>query len=121
MNTPLPRYITEQLVMHAKLGAPYEICGFIVLLGPSGLFGNAHRHWICAIRNVHKEPEHHWEMDPGEQVKAFAEHEVIGVYHSHPTGPPQPSAADRKFADHRLRQFIVTTDGVHEWSTDGND
>lgn len=94
--------------MGAKLGAPFETCGFIVNT-PGGF-------WVHPVKNVHPNPEHNFEMDPEEQARAFHELNIVGVYHSHPSGPPQPSAADRKFATPGLRQFIVTTDGVYEWS-----
>lgn len=98
----------------AAAAHPRECCGI--------LFGKGNR--IDAIRpaaNVHPQPERHFEIDPQALVDAFrAERaggpQVVGYYHSHPSGPPEPSATDRALAAHDGRVWaIVALDEIGFW------
>jgi proteasome lid subunit RPN8/RPN11 len=107
------------LVCIAKREATREVCG-LVLEWDGELVQRS-------IKNVSPIPQHRFEMDPEELVAAYREAEmfgakVIGVYHSHPRGPAQPSKVDKQYATLHpdLRQWIVTTEGVYEWSSDGD-
>ena len=82
---------------HAAAALPQEACG--ILLGEGGR--------ITAARpaaNVHPSPATHFEIDPQALIDAHraarrtGAPEVIGYYHSHPTGPAAPSATDRACA-----------------------
>lgn len=114
--------LEADLISWAKQEYPKEMCGFIMQPGED------EDSWcMWPIDNISKNPEHRFEMDPEEIIEAYTEAQkygvkVIGVFHSHPTGPPQPSDMDRQYATlhGHLRQWIVTLDGVHEWSSDGN-
>jgi proteasome lid subunit RPN8/RPN11 len=47
--------------------------------------------------------------------------EVVGYYHSHPAGPPRPSAFDRERAWPELSYLIVTPAGeAHSWRLGGD-
>lgn len=100
----MPPDIEDILVKMCVATAPREMCGFI----------NADWETI-PITNVHKDPTHHFQMAEKELIAAFTHENLIGMYHSHPCGPPQPSEADRKYAPPKLRYWIVTPDGVYEW------
>lgn len=108
-----------ELVYLARHGDPHEVCGLILEWDGEMV----HR----SIQNVSAVPQHRFEMDPDGLVAAYKEADlfdakVIGVYHSHPRGPAEPSKVDRDYAalHPNLRQWIVTTEGVFEWSNDGN-
>lgn len=98
----------------AAAAHPRECCGI--------LFGKGNR--IGAFRpaaNVHPQPERHFEIDPQALVDAFrAERaggpQVVGYYHSHPSGPPEPSATDRTLAAHDGRVWaIIALDEIRFW------
>lgn len=80
----------------AAAAHPHEACG--ILLGE----GNR----ITAARpaaNVHPTPATHFEIDPRALIDAHRAAraggaEVVGYFHSHPTGPAAPSATDRACA-----------------------
>lgn len=55
------------------------------------------------VENVASNPRDRYELDAGEQATAMREMEargesVVGFYHSHPRGPPEPSATDARLA-----------------------
>lgn len=80
------------MLAQALAGLPEEVCG---LLG--GIDGRAYTR--RALRNVATTPHVRYEIDPAEQIAVMLEFEasgweLVGVYHSHPLGPAQPSATD---------------------------
>lgn len=95
----------------ANEGFPNEICGFIMRQRTGGSW------YFQPCKNIHKNPEHYFEIDPEDLVKIYDKEEcIIGMYHSHPNGPEGPSSADRKYApDNGIRYFIVTRTHVHEY------
>jgi len=80
----------------AVKAVPEEACG--LLLGRGNQIDG-----IQPARNVHPEPETHFEIDPQVLIDAHRAlrtggSEIVGYYHSHPKGPPAPSATDRAMA-----------------------
>ena len=81
---------------HAARAAPDECCG--LLLGHDGRIDEAR-----PAANVHPEPRIRFTIDPQALIDAHraARGEgpaLLGYYHSHPHGPPAPSATDRAMA-----------------------
>lgn len=94
---------------------PQEACG--LLLGRAGRIARA-----VPAANVHASPERHFEIDPRALIAAHkAERaggeELIGYYHSHPTGHPLPSATDCEHSgDGRI--WAIAAGGVVHWYRD---
>ncbi len=69
-------------------------------------------------RNVHPTPQTHFEIDPQALIdahraaRAGTGPQVLGYFHSHPAGPPAPSATDRASAsgDGRVWAIIAGRD-----------
>lgn len=105
MELEVTRAVLERLRAEAAAAHPRECCGV--------LHGRGRR--IDAIRpaaNVHPSPETRFAIDPQALVDAFrAERaggpQVLGYYHSHPSGPPEPSATDRAMAAHDGRAWVI--------------
>ncbi len=81
----------QQMLAHVQRHAPEEACG---LLGGTG----ARVAQVYLVENVLHSPVA-YEMDPTQQVEAMialeaAGLDLCGIFHSHPTGPPVPSATD---------------------------
>jgi desampylase len=117
MALELSRAVHDALLAEARCAAPEEACG--ILLGQGGRI-NA----VIPARNVHAQPETHFEIDPRALIAAWkAEREggpvVAGFYHSHPNGLAEPSMTDRAQAVGDGRVWaIVAAGGVSFWRDD---
>lgn len=88
--------VLEGLLAEARAAHPRECCG--LLFGTDGAI-TAHR----PTRNVHPTPHTHFEIDPQALIDAHRAMRsgglgLVGYYHSHPAGPPDPSPTDRSLA-----------------------
>jgi proteasome lid subunit RPN8/RPN11 len=111
--------VTSQALAAMRAAAvaahPREACG--ILLGEGGRITAAHE-----TANVHPAPETHFEVDPQALVDAHraarreCAPQVVGYFHSHPSGPASPSATDRASAsgDGRVWAIIAGND-VQFW------
>lgn len=93
MTLQVSSAVIAELLAAAHAAYPVEACG--LLLGEGDAIAKARR---CS--NVHPQPETHFEIDPQALIDAHRAAraggpEVIGYWHSHPVGPPEPSATDR--------------------------
>ncbi len=82
-----------QMFSHVKRESPQEACGLVAGVHNSSLE-------VFPITNVLKSV-HRYRMDPQEQINALIQIEqnkmdLIGIYHSHPKGPENPSVTDLK-------------------------
>lgn len=122
----LTRAAYDAVVDAALDGRPEEVCG--VLAG--GRDGETSRvDAVHPVPNVAENPTVRYTLDPEAQFAAFeaaegAGREVVGFYHSHPTGPPRPSetdVADAAWPDHSY--VICSLDGhpfVGSWRWRGD-
>lgn len=81
------------LLQEAAAAHPRECCG--LLLGEGLRISE-----VRPAANVHPLPERHFEIDPAALIAAHRAArsggpQVLGYYHSHPTGRAEPSATDR--------------------------
>jgi len=105
----IPERVRDEILAHAREGAPEEVCG--VLAG--GRDGDDHR--IAArhpAANAADDPRTRYEIDPREQLELLeaiddAGREVVGFYHSHPRGPAEPSATDAAEAAWPGRSYVI--------------
>jgi proteasome lid subunit RPN8/RPN11 len=107
--------VTSQALAAMRAAAaaahPSEACGF--LLGEGPRITEARE-----TRNVHPTPQTHFEIDPQALIdahraaRAGTGSQVLGYFHSHPAGPPAPSATDRASAsgDGRVWAIIAGRD-----------
>jgi proteasome lid subunit RPN8/RPN11 len=103
----------------ADAAHPNEACG--LLLGEGARITEARQ-----TRNVHPQPAAHFEIDPQALIdahraaRAGAAAQVIGYFHSHPTGDPVPSATDQAMAASDGRVWaILGSERITFWR-DGN-
>ena len=90
--------LRERLVELARQGAPNEVCAYVVghrgePLRASGLY---------PVENALMSPTA-FALDGQSMIDAEKRietdgYEILGVYHSHPTSPPEPSKRDRRDA-----------------------
>lgn len=107
------------LLEEAVKAAPLECCG--VLLGKGERIAQA-----LPAANVSPEPLTRFEIDPATLLAAHKAAraggpQVVGYYHSHPTGHPVPSATDCEHSTGDLRVWaIVADDEVAFWRDSGD-
>jgi len=99
------------MLEHVRRSGPEEACG---LLGGKGDEVN----WVYPISNIARSPER-FRMDPLQQVEALMQidewGELVGIYHSHPSGPTTPSELDVKEAAYPEAAYLVWAKQHEEW------
>lgn len=108
--------LVKGLLDAAERAHPDEACG--LLLGRNGQVESIVR---CA--NVHPHPRRQFEIDPEALIDAHRAAreggpEIVGYYHSHPLGPPVPSATDRAHATGDGRVWAIVGEGTVGWWRD---
>jgi proteasome lid subunit RPN8/RPN11 len=89
----MPRAVRRAIVAHAKRDRPRECCGLILGAGRRAQFAVAMKNLADGTTRYQIDDAAHVEMR--RIVRAFAPAvSIIGVYHSHPVGDPQPSPSD---------------------------
>ncbi|MBX9898512.1 MAG: M67 family metallopeptidase [Qipengyuania sp.] len=88
--------VLEAMLGQARAAHPREACG--LLFGSETAIDGQR----LAV-NVHPAPHTHFEIDPRALIDAHLQMRsggprLMGHYHSHPHGPPEPSATDRALA-----------------------
>jgi proteasome lid subunit RPN8/RPN11 len=100
----------QYIIDHAQSAYPEECCGFLLGI-------NAEEKWVrraVSVPNTHQQSRsNRYSIDPVEIVRADeaaqrANLDLLGVYHSHPDAPPQPSQIDREYAWPRYTYVIVS-------------
>ncbi|OFX17390.1 hypothetical protein A3K71_04025 [archaeon RBG_16_50_20] len=88
------------IMSHAKSTYPEECCGF--LLGLDSVVRTVER--IVSVQNVNQDSRRNrYNIDPKDLIRADEEARrsnmsLIGIYHSHPDTPAQPSQFDLEHA-----------------------
>lgn len=114
MTVQLTSALKEALVAQAEAVAPHECCG--LLLGAGQIITA-----IQPARNVHCHPATYFEIDPATVVAAHRAAraggpQVLGYYHSHPAGPPEPSLTDRTMAVQDNKVWAIVGRGEGGWT-----
>ncbi|ERG97269.1 desampylase [Haloquadratum walsbyi] len=101
----------DDIVYRAYNGGEAEICG--VLAGGHGIDGNKSVVTdTYAAENVAETPEIRYLIDPEKQLELIetieeAGLDVVGFYHSHPTGPTHPSETDAARATWPNHSYVI--------------
>ena len=103
----------DSIVQHGEGGYPNEVCG--ILLGKDE---NGRRviRLTMPIENSFEQDEqyHRFLITPADMFRAerLARHDrldVLGVYHSHPNAPAQPSEYDRDHAAWTTWSYVIVS------------
>jgi len=117
MELEVARHALEAMVAEAAQAAPNEACG--LLLGGEGRIEEAR-----PAANVALDPARHFEIDPQALIDAHRAERgggprVLGYFHSHPAGPPEPSATDRAEALGDGKVWAIVANGLVRFWRDG--
>ncbi len=103
----LPAALRAALLDHAMARPTREVCG---LLG-----GRGQRAWtLYRVSNGAQNPRVEFAMPAGEQIAVFQAmrrrgERLVGIYHSHPNGPPRPSARDLEEAAYPGVAYLIVS------------
>ena len=97
----------EEALLHAKKEDPKESVG--VLLNIKG----KEKYFPC--RNLSMNNNQCFILDPEDYVKADNLGEIIGIVHSHPITPPEPSEADRVSCEHSNLKWYIVNPKTETW------
>ena len=94
----------NMMTEHAIREAPDECCG--LLLGKNSVIRR-----VVAMNSDPPAPDAYF-MDPLQQIAVFTGmeqrgEELLGIYHSHPKGPAEPSGADLQLAFHPDAVYFI--------------
>ncbi len=112
--------VRETLLAEAVAAAGDECCG--LLLGTPGNITST-----VPARNVATDPARSFEIDPATLLRTHREargrgEKVIGHYHSHPNGRPEPSLRDAARAVGNGEIWLIIAAGtLNAWTVVGND
>ncbi len=100
----LTREHRDIIILHALEEAPNECCG--LLLGRSGRIER-----VIVMKNDLPAPDAYF-MNPEQQIEVFTDmakrgEELLGIYHSHPKGPAEPSGSDLQLAFHPETVYFI--------------
>ncbi len=117
MQFTMTRDIPQNLLEEAGRKPHEEVCG--LLLGQGG-----HVAKILPAANVHPTPSRFFEIDPAVLIAAARMArggglQVLGCYHSHPSGTAAPSQTDAAMAAHDGKLWAIVADGLIGWWRDG--
>lgn len=77
---------------------PHEACGFVFGTKREASDIRYKIHEFMPVTNCARTPETHFVMAPAQVIAALSEQRddrlLLGIVHSHPSGPPIPSAMD---------------------------
>lgn len=102
-----------QIYAHVEAGKPHEACG--LLGGPEGRVEK-----VYLTENTAHSPVR-YSVAPGQLIDALIDIEergwdLVGIFHSHPAGPPMPSATDVAEAFYPEAAYIICApDGHGRW------
>jgi proteasome lid subunit RPN8/RPN11 len=108
----IPRVEWLKMLRHVQTCMPMEACG---LLG--GQSGKVER--VIPVENIAQELTR-FRMDPHGQIEAMLSLDangetLIGIYHSHPTGPSSMSRTDVDEAAYPEAVHLVWSPGDDDW------
>lgn len=116
----IPKKLFDRMTRHLEAGYPYEACGILIGEVDDSTHPNNRRvHDVILVANAwdevnERESRHNrYLISPDEYVKADREAskrglDIVGVFHSHPDHPSQPSEMDRSQAWPGMSYVIVS-------------
>jgi len=113
MATVIARHLIDRILAHAAAEPDREVCG--LLFGGNGRIVAAE-----AAANVSPQPADTFEIDPRALFAALRAERaggppLVGHYHSHPNGRPEPSPRDAAAAEPGRLWLIVAGRAARLW------
>jgi proteasome lid subunit RPN8/RPN11 len=106
----------QQMQLEVAIQAPEEACGLLAGQIEAGMYRVSSV--IPATNELHSPVR--YRIDPHEQIAAFnliddQGLELVGIYHSHPAGPPDPSPTDIAEAFYPEAVYLIWSAQTGDW------
>lgn len=117
MKVEISRSLLQEIEDDVRSDISKERCGLLLGAGPALITA------FQAVENVHTSPENSFEMEHSALIAAHRREreggaQVLGHYHSHPSGQPVPSEEDARQADVDGRYWMIFgQDSYSLWQT----
>lgn len=98
----------EAAFTHAKQEYPREACGLLVIVK------GKERYWPC--RNISEYGDDQFIMAPEDYAAAERAGEIVGLFHSHPDLPADPSDADRSACEATGLKWYIAGYPTMSWA-----
>lgn len=97
--------LEQQILAYAEQQAPREMCGFVVFKGQEKIF--------IPCENIAADTENYFEISADDYLTAHQYDGIVALVHSHPSGEPVLSAADRQMqVQSDLDWWLVCNDEI---------
>jgi len=99
----IPACVRDVMLNQSLVELPNECCG--LLLGKQDI------ERAVPMRSIPPAPDAYY-MDPEQQIDVFTDmqaagEQLLGIYHSHPKGPVEPSSMDLQLAFHPDALYVI--------------
>ena len=103
----IPKKMYEEMIAHAKIGYPNEVCGILAGFKPDAVSE------FYPMKNVDNSAVSYF-MDPKEQLMIFkkmreATLEMRGIFHSHVASEAYPSQKDVRLAFYQDVSYLIVS------------
>jgi proteasome lid subunit RPN8/RPN11 len=103
----LPAALRQRMLEHALGNPAEEVCGLV------GGRGGTPAHYY-PVANDAPDRSRRFLMNPGEQIAAMrrmrnAGEDLLGIFHSHPAAPAEPSAVDLELAAYPGTVYFIAS------------
>lgn len=98
----------DSALKHAREQAPKEACGLVCISK------GRKKYWPC--RNAADSPEEVFLLHPDDWMECEDNHEIIGVFHSHPGQSSEPSDVDLASCEYIDLPFYIVNPETESWN-----
>tara|TARA_Y100000361_G_scaffold85606_1_gene76018 strand:+ start:1585 stop:2316 length:732 start_codon:yes stop_codon:yes gene_type:complete len=105
----LSSFVKKQALIHAKDQFPKESCGLLQIVN------GKQRYFKC--KNIAQTPDEHFVLDPDCYETAEKIAPIIGLIHSHPLTPPDPSPADKVSCEKSNLIWFIVNPQTEQWAS----
>lgn len=101
----MPKVLLAEITAYCGAEPDLERCGLLAGRGESATR-------FFPTRNIAADPAHQFMVDPTDQLASFramheAREEMLGIVHSHPNSPAQPSSTDLALAAYPGIAYLI--------------
>lgn len=110
MSIHLSRQLYDEMVAHSRHSLPNEACGLLIREASFSPSDELHIHSFIPLRNYAAHPTRQFTINPIDMLPYLTDirSTIVGIFHSHPTAAPIPSAEDLLTLWHTIPTYWIT-------------